>query len=213
VIKNIIFDLDGLLADTERLHIKSYVRAFTDHGIELTPQKYQEHWIRNGLGVKEYIAQFNLPYTVEELHNHKHQIFLEYAKTDLLPMPYAKELLETVKKDFRLFVASNSYMKNVKMVLSQLDMLDYFEALAARETVPNLKPSPDIYLYLAEEYNFKPEETVVLEDAQKGIDAAYAAGMKSIAVPTQYTSDNDFSKADKVVESLGNITTELIKQL
>jgi beta-phosphoglucomutase-like phosphatase (HAD superfamily) len=79
--------------------------------------------------------------------------------------------------------------------------------------VERIKPYPDIFLYVAKEMNMPPENCVVLEDAEKGILAADAAGMKSIAVPNIHTMNNDFSKATLVVKSLEEVSYELIDQL
>ncbi|KAA3632141.1 MAG: HAD family phosphatase [Calditrichaeota bacterium] len=213
MIKNIIFDLDGLLADTERLHIKAYRQTMKEFSCELSTESYQSHWIRKGLGIEEYIEKHKLNLNPKEVHSRKLIIYWNLLDTELKPMPFAYDVLKNLRDNYRLFLASNSISKNVNKVIKNLDMKHFFENIAFKESVKRSKPFPDIFLYLSNEYNLIPDETVVLEDAQKGIDAAYAAGMKSIAVPTQYTSDNDFSKADIVVESLGDITIELIKQL
>ncbi len=83
----------------------------------------------------------------------------------------------------------------------------------AKSDVVRTKPHPDIFLHAAEKMNAAPEQCVVIEDAEKGVPAAYAAGMKCIAVPNAHTADNDFSKATLVVDSLEEINCELIDRL
>ena len=92
-------------------------------------------------------------------------------------------------------------------------MSQFFELCAFKESVNKTKPAPDIFLYLTSELGINPTECVVIEDAEKGIKAAHAANMKSIAVPNCYTADNDFSLADRVMTSLQEIDIELIDAL
>ena len=110
-------------------------------------------------------------------------------------------------------LATSSHPKDANTVLKALDFEDFFSCVVAKNSVERVKPHPDIFLYAANEMNIPPENCLVIEDAEKGILAADAAGMKSIAVPNRYTMDNDFSKATLVVKSLKEINYELIDQL
>ena len=85
--------------------------------------------------------------------------------------------------------------------------------MATNESVARVKPHPDLFLYVAERLGVTAAECVVLEDAEKGVLAAHAAGMKVIAVPNPHTRDNDFSKATRVVSSLAEVTLPLLDSL
>jgi beta-phosphoglucomutase-like phosphatase (HAD superfamily) len=98
-------------------------------------------------------------------------------------------------------------------VLNALALVDFFSCVATKSNVERIKPYPDIFLYIANEMNTPPEHCLVIEDAEKGVLAADAAGMKSIAVPNRHTISNDFSKAALVVSSLEEVNCGLIDQL
>jgi HAD superfamily hydrolase (TIGR01509 family) len=128
-------------------------------------------------------------------------------------MPGAVALIEALHGRKRLALATSSYGATVDLILEKLALAHYFEAVAANESVTRLKPHPDVFLHVAGRLGVAPAECVVLEDAEKGVLAAHAAGMKVIAVPTPHTRDNDFSRATLVVPSLADITIDLLEAL
>ncbi len=205
--------MDGLLSDTETLHLKAYQQTLAHFGQTLTDQEYIDLWIRDGQGIAQYVKREQLSLAPLEVHNHKLKIFWEMLETDLKEMPFASNFLERMDSNYQLLLASNSYSKNVLFIIEKLGMSHFFEMVAHKESVTKTKPAPDIFLYLAGELKINPSECVVIEDAQKGIIAAHAAGMKSIAVPNCYTADNDFSLADKIVTSLQEIDLKMIESL
>lgn len=205
--------MDGLLTDTETLHIRAYQQTLKHFGYELSEKGYVDHWIRDGLGIAEYVKEHNLSMNPDKVRDYKMEIFWERLLSDLQAMPYAHEFLENMHGNFRLLLASNSYQKNVEAIIKNLQMSHFFEMCAFKESVTVTKPAPDIFLYLTNNLQIDPTECVVIEDAEKGIRAAHSAGMKSIAVPNQYTADNDFSLADRIVTSLKDITIEMITYL
>jgi beta-phosphoglucomutase family hydrolase len=213
MITTIIFDLDGLLSDTETLHMHAHQEVWRSHGIDISDNLYAEHWIRKGKGIKEFISNHKLNLVESTIRNEKGVVFNKLLKTSLKAMPGAKELLNKIHKGKRLAVASSSYRSNVEQVLSLLDFTDYFEIIVAGEDVKEVKPAPDIFLYTASHMNVNPSECIVIEDAEKGIRAASAAGMKSVAVPNEYTKNNDFSQATFVVASLLDVEKVIIEKI
>jgi HAD superfamily hydrolase (TIGR01509 family) len=128
-------------------------------------------------------------------------------------MPGALDLIETLHGKKRLALATSSFRENAELILRQLDLARHFEAVATYESVARVKPYPDLFLHVAERLGVAASECVVLEDAEKGVLAAHAAGMKVIAVPTPQTRGNDFSKATRVVSSLTEVTLPLLDTL
>ncbi|UCF13964.1 MAG: HAD family phosphatase [Phycisphaerales bacterium] len=129
------------------------------------------------------------------------------------PMPGSRELLCSLQGRKAMALATSSYAKDAHAVLGVLGFEVFFSCIIAKSDVERMKPYPDIFLLAANEMNAAPAECVVIEDAEKGVLAAYAAGMKCIAVPNVHTADNDFSKATLVVYLLEQITCELIDRL
>jgi HAD superfamily hydrolase (TIGR01509 family) len=208
----IIFDLDGLLSDTETLHMKAYQAVLKNHGISLGEIDFQNHWIRDGLGIKDYVLINNLQFSADKLREEKAIIYQQLLDCELNEMPGAKTLLEKLFGKKRLALASSSYEKDVRKVLNNLQIINYFEVIATGSDVKNSKPKPDILLYAAKLMNVNEEECVVIDDAEKGIVAAHAAGMRSIAIPNRFTSNNDFQYATYIIDSLFEVekTIELL---
>lgn len=213
MISLIICDLDGLLANTEKLHFQAYQATLAEQGIDLNMAEYQKLWIRDGLTIRQFLVKHRLDLDPKRLHLTKVQKYIELVKAEVEPMPYMIEFLNRFKSYKRLAVATSSYLVGAGEVIKSLGIKNYFELIVTRDDVTRLKPDPEIFNLTAEKAGVDNASCLVIEDAQKGIDAAYQAGMKSIAVPDIYTADNDFSNATKVVSSLDEISKEMVDAL
>jgi HAD superfamily hydrolase (TIGR01509 family) len=213
MISAVIFDLDGLLADTEKLHQSAYQTVLSELGIELSDEEYEHHWIRCGKGIDAFITQRNLAVDPNFVRREKARLYEKLVSSGVEPMPGATELLCSLQGRKLMGLATSSYPKDAYAVLNTLALVDFFSCVATKSNVERIKPYPDIFLYIANEMNTPPEHCLVIEDAEKGVLAADAAGMKSIAVPNRHTISNDFSKAALVVSSLEEVNCGLIDQL
>jgi len=213
MITTIIFDLDGLLADTEPLHCRAYQDALQSEGASLTKADYIEHWVRSGKGIADWVALHGLNVDPLALRVKKSARYLELLASSLRPMDGALELLKVLYGNKTLALASSSYQDAVDGVLEGLNIAHYFEAIVTGLDVPRVKPAPDIFLTAARRVGVVSSECVVIEDAEKGVLAAYQAGMSCIAVPNAHTRHHDFSKASRVCSSLNEITLQSIETM
>jgi HAD superfamily hydrolase (TIGR01509 family) len=213
MISTVIFDLDGLLADTENLHRGAYQKVFSELKVELTDEEYEDHWIRWGKGINDFVEERNLAIDPQLIRRNKAVLYGQMVLSDVKPMPGARELLDALKGNKRLALATSSYPRDANAVLDTLGFTDFFAYVATKGNVERIKPYPDIFFHVARAMKAPPEQCLVVEDAEKGILAADAAGMKSIAVPNEHTRSNDFSKATLVLNSLSEIDCELIDRL
>ena len=213
MISTVIFDLDGLLADTEKLHRSAYQEVFDNLGVELSSEEYEDHWIRRGEGIDAFVEKRNLAIDPRLIRRMKAERYEEMVRSGVEPMPGAREVLNLLKDRKPLALATSSYPKDAYAVLDVIGFMDFFSCVVTKGNVERIKPYPDIFLHVADEMNAPPERCLVIEDAEKGILAADAAGMKSIAVPNEHTKSNDFSKATLVLNSLEEIDCELIDRL
>lgn len=209
----VIFDLDGLLADTEPTHYEWWRHVLERMGLTLGWTEYSDHWIRAGRSIEEYLARHEVGANPDQLRHQKSQHYLTLVETDLRPMPGAIELLHALRSRVRLSLATSSWQNHVEAVLRKLGITDIFEVVAFGESVARLKPYPDIFLHTARQLSVTPRASVVIEDAEKGVLAARAAGMAVVAVPTVHTQTNDFSAASLVVRSLHELTLERLERL
>jgi HAD superfamily hydrolase (TIGR01509 family) len=213
MISTVIFDLDGLLADTERLHRRAYQDVLQRFGVTLMEAKYTEHWIRLGRGITDFLQESRLDIDPDIIRVQKSARYRELVETSVQPMPGAMGILRRLRAHKILALASSSYPDAVDCVTRVLGIAEYFTTIVSRGNVKKVKPFPDIFLYAARVLAVEPSSCVVIEDAEKGVTAARAAGMKCIAVPNEYTLHNDFSQATQVVRSLDDITVELVNGL
>ena len=213
MITSVIFDLDGLLADTERLHCLAYQEALRFHGAAVTDREYGEHCVRNGKGIAEWITARGLTLDPIALRADKSRYYLDLLVSGLRPMEGALALLEKLHGRKNLALASSSYSDAVDGVLAGLGIARYFQVIVTGLDVPRVKPAPDIFLAAAEQLRVSPAECVVLEDAEKGVIAASLAGMRCIAIPNQHTRHHDFSKATRVCTSLNEVSFDLLETL
>jgi HAD superfamily hydrolase (TIGR01509 family) len=213
MITTVIFDLDGLLADTEPLHCRAYQIALRARGVILTESEYAEHWVRSGKGIADWVSDHGLDLNPDEVRAHKSKCYLELLASSLRPMEGAIELLESLSGKKILALASSSYRDAVDGVLEGLQLAHYFKVIVSGLDVTKVKPAPDIFLAAARQAGAAPVECVVLEDAEKGVVAAFHAGMRCIAVPNRYTRNHDFSKATRVCTSLREVTLQSIEAI
>ncbi len=213
MISTVIFDLDGLLADTELLHCKAYQMAFAERGVDLGTRDYAEHWIRHGKGIVDWVDLQGLTFDPHALRMRKSQHYLGLLKSSLRPMDGALELLDSLHGKFRIALASSSYRDAIEGVLAGLRIASYFELIVSGLDVAKVKPAPDIFLLAARVLRVEPTECLVFEDSEKGVIAAHCAGMRCIAVPNDFTRHHDFSKATRVCASLREVNFDTLAEL
>jgi HAD superfamily hydrolase (TIGR01509 family) len=213
MITTLIFDLDGLIADTEKLHRQAYQEVLAEHGIDLLDRQYEEHWIRDGKGIGDFVSEQGLSVDPAVIHARKAERYEALVRSGVQAMPGALHALATLQPHRTLALATSSYQDAAFAVIDTLDIKDYFSCVATKSNAERMKPFPDIFLWVASHLGVFPVQCLVLQDAEKGILAADAAGMRSVAVPNVHTQDNDFSKATLILSSLAELTIERIEQL
>jgi HAD superfamily hydrolase (TIGR01509 family) len=213
----VIFDLDGLIADTEIIESRSFIKLLEEHGI--SPKLGSHGLIHKVGGSNNYFEEFKKEYdineTVENIRDKKRAYYKDIIESEgLEPYPGFLDLIELLKKEnFIIALASNRGEPQVHLILEVLKVKHFFQNIIGANEQRRRKPFPDVYLETAKAIGVKPEDCIVLEDADVGIIAAKAAGMKVIGIPNIYTKDHDFSKADILVNSLLEINLDLLKSL
>ena len=213
MITAVICDLDGLLADTEKHHIRAYRETLAEYGVDLSQEEYIDHWNRNGRGVAQYIEIHGLDLDAVEVRSQKAVRYRELVRSEGEAMPGAVSFLRRFQDVKRLALASNSFRRDIDLVIGKIGVADFFETLVSGGDFERAKPEPEIFLKAAEFLGVEPPGCVVIEDSQMGVVAAHRAGMKCIAVPNKYTASSDFSKATIMVSSLDEITVEMVDEL
>jgi len=235
VMKAIIFDCDGVLADTERDgHRVAFNKAFAAKGFTIDWDVELYGKLLEVSGGKErmrhYFDHYGWPDDVsdrdaliKELHKLKTDFFMQIIESGELPLrPGVARLVdEAIAANMTLAVCSTSHERAVHLVVERLlgpQRKAHFSAILAGDVVSKKKPDPEIYNLASQRLGLEPAECVVVEDSRNGLLAAKAAGMYCTVTTNGYTEDEDFTEADLVVSELGDepniqVTLEEIKRI
>ncbi len=216
MIKAVIFDMDGVLVDTESFWSEADREFLKRRGINYRDEFKAEVMGRSLEATANfYKNKFNLKESTDRITEERLKILRGLYKEKLSPMPGALTLITNLHKNgYILALASGSPIGLINTVLKKLDLGKYFSAKISGESVKKGKPAPEIYLTTAKKIKIKPLNCLVIEDAPSGVSAAKKAGMYCVAVfDKRYSKKEDVIKADLIVESLREINSETIDNL
>jgi beta-phosphoglucomutase family hydrolase len=199
----VIFDMDGVLVNSEPHHIVLEKRLFNDIGIVVSEEEHLSYMGKPAARMWQEIKQNKgLKNSQKELtEKHREAAGRYFEELDKLePEEGLIELLEELySRNIPLAVASSSTKNIIDIILRKTGLRDFFKVVVSAEDVENGKPSPDIFLHAAELLGVKPEKCVVIEDSQNGIKAAKAAGMFCVAYIGTTDGNADTGNADAVI--------------
>lgn len=189
MIKAVIFDMDGVLVDSEQLINESAIAMFKRHGHIVQPDDFLPFV---GAGEDRYVGgvaeKYGIAINIKEAKRETYDIYLSLVSSRIHAFPGVHEILDACKKTGLLTaVASSADRIKVEANLAAIGHLwETWDTVVTAEDVKNKKPAPDIFLKAANKIGVEPENCTVVEDAINGIEAACAAGMRSVAVTTSF---------------------------
>jgi HAD superfamily hydrolase (TIGR01509 family) len=207
----VIFDMDGLLLDTERLAKRAWMSAAAEHQLELTESIYHGMIGMGGDEGRRYLRGHSLDdQLVAEVERSAWANYARYLEQEGVPCKQGLfEVLDFLdSRQMRRAVATSTRTELAERKLARVGVLDRFDAVVGGDQVRNGKPAPDIYLRAAERLERGPDECIVLEDSRNGVRAASAAGMTVILVPDlcpidQETEQLAFRTARSLLDVVG----------
>jgi HAD superfamily hydrolase (TIGR01509 family) len=207
----IIFDMDGLMVDSEPLSRRAWNQILLAHDYDMTDDIYRQIIGRRTEQSAEIIlGYYPLPMTATELATQKGVIFHEIRAQGIPAMPGLIALQATIKeRGLPWAIATSSPRHHAEIILAQLGLREFCHAIAAGNEVAHGKPAPDIYLLAAQRLNIDPTVCLALEDSEPGCQAASAAGMKVIVIPNGETKTAVFSCAHVRYSSLQQVADNL----
>ncbi len=202
-LKAVLWDMDGVIADTAALHCRSWQMAFTKRGVDFTEEDFKNHFgQRNDTIIRSQIGKDISNEIIEAIARDKEEGFRKDARGKLSPFEGVLNLLKIISHHgFLCAIASSAPLENVQMILEELDIKSYFRAIVHGKEVNEGKPSPEVFLKAAQKLDVSPQDCIVIEDATAGVKAARAAGMRCIAVTNTHPAGK-LVEADLVVASL-----------
>ncbi len=212
--KAVIWDMDGVIADTGPYHLKAWQAVFGKRGVNFTPEDFQRNFgqrndtiIRDTLG--DRIAQTEL----EAIAREKEETFRSLVRENITPLPGALELIRSLgEHGFRIALGSSAPIENIQLVTQGLGIDNYFQAIASGREVTEGKPSPQGFLLAAQKLGVEPGECIVIEDAVAGVAACQRAGMRCLAVTNTHPRER-LAHADLIVDSLEEVTPTDLENL
>lgn len=213
LVKAFIFDMDGVIIDSEPIHNKVLAAKLTKYNIPTKDINFDKFIGMASTEVfSHFIVNYQIPHTAEELTLSHMQEFKDYlCSHKLQAIEGIIPLLDELKSQkIALAIASSSPLDIIKHVVKSFNIDDYFQVLVSGEDLPQSKPAPDIYLDTARKLNVLPEECVVLEDSKNGSIAAKKAGMFCIGFKNLNSGNQDLSYADICVNKISDINIKTL---
>jgi len=203
-IKAVVFDLDGLMFNTESVFTLAGTELLKRRGKTPTPDLFHRMMGRRPVeGFQILISVMELSETFEELARESEEIFTVMLADRLAPMPGLYELLDVIEqRGLPKGVATSSPRRYMQSILGRFDLIPRFDVILTAEDVTKGKPEPEIYLTAAARLGVEPQEMLVLEDSEAGTRAAHAAGAHIISIPHEFSAAQDFSVARAIALSL-----------
>lgn len=210
--KAVLFDLDGVLIQTEKETFKFYQEYFKKHKITIKDEDFVHKAGRKSVDffkailTPEQLAQFD----TKKITDLKRELFNTNLDKYVKKIPGYREILETLKaRGLHLALGSQNESRMIESVLTWLGVKDFFEVILSLDDIKNKKPDPEIYLLAAEKIGIAPKDCIVIEDSRDGIGAAKNAGMFCVALWHDYMPADNYEKADVVIKGLAELENYL----
>ncbi|MCJ7567102.1 MAG: HAD family phosphatase [Anaerolineales bacterium] len=209
----VLWDLDGVLIDSSRQHLESWMRILPRFGLTMTKELHEQTFGMNNREILTImLGEPPEADTLRRISREKESAFREIIRGTVEPLAGAVELLEQLHSaKMRQAIASSAPQENIRVVVNELQIGGYFRALVSGHDLP-AKPDPAIYLEAARQIALGPEACVVVEDAVVGVRGAITAGMRAVGVTNTHPA-NALQDANLIVESLLDLSVDEIAHL
>lgn len=201
MVKAVIFDMDGVIYDSEPIHVQSEKEVMLKYGVKITDEELQPY---TGSTAKfmfeDLINKYRLKTNFQKIFAEKNIIFFKLIQKELKPIPGVAKLIDLlIKYKIKIGLATSSHYDLWNLVLNKLNIQDKFNTIIGAENITKPKPDPEIFLLTANKLNVFPKDCLVIEDSTNGVSAAKAAGMKCIGFNNSNSKGQDLSKADIII--------------
>lgn len=199
----LLFDNDGVLVDTEPLFLRATQQMLARIGIELSEAQYREISLGRGASVFELAHAHGLSSTqIEALRDERNQRYAEMLDAGVTVLEGVEATLEHLHGHHPMAVVTSAYPDHFERIHAQTGLMRFFEFRLASGDYAHHKPHPEPYLAAAERLGIAPHRCVAIEDTERGLRSASAAGMRCIVIPNALSKGADFSQAEGVLETM-----------
>ena len=210
-IKGVIFDMDGVLVDSEPFISKAACLMFAERGLKVSEKDFEPFV---GMGENRYIGgvaeKYGEKIDILEVKKRTYDIYLEIIVDNLKPLPGVFDFIsKCTENGIKIAVASSADLRKVKGNLTEIGLpLERFNAVVTGDDVEKTKPAPDIFLLAAKKIGLNPAECLVIEDAVSGVAAAKTAGAKCLGITSSFTEE-ELKDADYFAADLADIKDDV----
>jgi beta-phosphoglucomutase family hydrolase len=210
----VIWDMDGVLADTASYHLLAWRETFAKRGIKFTEEDFRRGFgIKNDAIIKNVLGEQTTEAEIETIAREKEATFRRIIGQNIKPLPGALKLLEALDKHgVKMAIASSTPIENIRLIVGSLGIEKYFRAIVTGHDVTEGKPSPQVFLLAAQRLGVDPKNCIVFEDAVAGVKAAKSAGMHCVAITSSHPREK-LTQADLIVDSLEELTVKELEKL
>jgi beta-phosphoglucomutase family hydrolase len=210
----VIWDMDGVIADTGLGHLMAWQKVFRERGVDFTPEAFARHFgQRNDIIIPGALGKTVDRETIDTISREKEAAFRAAAAGKIKPFPGVLTLLSALRKSgFRLALGSSAPIENITLITGVLGIADSFDVIVTGRDVTEGKPNPQVFLLAAQRLGVVPERCIVIEDAPAGVAAAGRAGMRCVAVTNSHPAAA-LKPADLVVDTLEKVKVADLERL
>jgi len=213
-IKAVIWDMDGVIADTAPYHLKAWQQVFQKRGANFTEEDFRRNFgqrndtiIRNALGKEVSQDEINV------IAKEKEESFRRRVRQNLKPLPGAINLIKSIAEHgFKVALASSAPIENIQLLITGLGINGYFQAIISGRDVTEGKPNPQVFLLAAQKLEVEPKNCIVIEDAVAGVSAAKKAGMHCLAITNTHPRTS-LTEADLIIDTLEEVSVNDLEGL
>ena len=210
MIKAIFWDNDGVLVDTEHLYFEATRRVLARVGVDLTPALHHELFLVQNRGAWHLAEAAGVaPDSLARLRADRDALYDELLGRDGLAIPGVETALERLAPRHRMAIVTSSHRDHFDTIHRGTGLLRFFDFVLTREQYQRSKPDPEPYLAALARTGLDRSECLVIEDSERGLRAARAAGLACWVIPTALTRGSDFRAADRVLGAVADVVTEL----
>ena len=206
MIKAVIFDMDGLMIDSERVTFEGYQHVLAKENLTMSEEKYKTLLGKPVKAVHDLFKEdYGPQYDVDQIIKEVHAYIAKRFETEGVPLkPGLVELLKYLKENnYKTIIATSSHRNRVDLIVKQAQIDQYFDDSICGDEVTKGKPNPEVFLKACQKLQVSPQDALVLEDSESGINAAYNAEIKVIGIPDmKYPEEKYVKMTYKIMDNL-----------
>lgn len=209
----VLWDNDGVLVDTEGLYFRATKAVLKTVGIDLAPEQFKDISLRRGESTFRLAAEQGIASErIARLRAERDRIYVESLGAQPCLTDGVEGVLRSLHGKVRMGVVTSTCREHFNIAHATGSVAKYLDFVVTREDCQHLKPHPEPYLTAVQRYGLRPEECIVVEDSERGLASARAAGLECLIVLSEWTKDGNFSQACKVLRSISDVPDEVLRR-